>query len=306
MNTVRDLWVEVEGRTWTQEHVRPFLAQYPYWACVGKEDRNLRLVFDSQPLEPFIQSLAADQTNRDGVALVDLAKSNLIFLRRTAEAFKTEGDPIRDEVIAKYRSKMEKYEGRFERNEYVGLSPQTQPYWFSLLCGLAEMRSLGRLTPENIYYRWWLRGVNAKKIDPGLAAELPTEELRLARLSDRLAAMLDGIQARTSNFDRPIAYNPGPDSSTFMADEREYRTIHTDGKDLFFTDLDGHHRLFFSQLLGFNQIEMQLTWYPALPGMDRARQKYPYYETMMEEYLAEEVPYELDSVSTALQIGAKV
>jgi hypothetical protein len=280
-----DSWVQIDGPNWALDHVKPLLARHPYWACVGKDGKHLRLVFDEHQLEPFIQALAADRANRDGVAHVDLSKSNLIFLQRMEDVFKLDGDPLDPDRVENYQAALAKFERRLVEGKRVGFSPSETPYWYSLLCGLAEMKERGSLTPDNTYYQWWSRGLAEKQIDPGLAIELPTEELRLARLSERASAMIEGIRTRTMRFDRPIIYNPVPNSDLFQGPSY-YKIIHADGTDLFFTDLDGYHRLFFARLLGFNQIEMQLAWYPALPGMERARSKYPAYERMIEDHLA--------------------
>jgi SAM-dependent methyltransferase len=282
--TLRDVWVDVDDGTWKARHVVPYLARYPFWACVAKEGYRLRLLMNSEPVGPLVRALAADADNTDGVARVDLAKSNFLFLERMEEVLKSGRDPLSTESVSYYRMRADKYERRIARGENLGFTPMGRAYWFSLLCGLVELRDTGRFTADNTYYKFWKRGIEVGDIDPGLAIQLPTEEMRLARLSERMEAMLKGLQSRTMSFDRPIAYNPLPDNEAFR-DPSIYKTIHVDGEDLFVPDLDGHHRLFFAALLGATTIDMQLVWSPEILRTSRVTKIVSQYEKMIEDYL---------------------
>jgi hypothetical protein len=72
------------------------------------------------------------------------------------------------------------------------------------------------------------------------------------------------------------------------------QTVHVDGQDLFVPDIDGHHRLFFAALMGVTHIDMNLVWYPESLRTPQVGRKNSDYETMTEEYLADEMRSDLN------------
>jgi hypothetical protein len=92
---------------------------------------------------------------------------------------------------------------------------------------------------------------------------------------------------------RPIAHNPVHDSAAFR-EAPFYKTVHVDGQDLFVPDIDGHHCLFFAALMGATHIDMNLVWYPESLRTSQVGRKIADYETMIEEYLADEMRSDLN------------
>ena len=262
------------GKDWYARYVAPISRHFAHWCCFGvvahgaqmEDKRRLWLAFSKHDMQGIYLQRADAIAPGEGAVEIDLSKSKLGFLDQVKAVLRPGEDPLSEASLRLCADRLEQAEQKLRSGGHVGLSMSGEPYWLSLLLGLAEFERDGDVDADGTYLRWMRRGIEAGKIDPGLRPLLSDPAELAAKVRGRLSALNNALRERNvRSMGIPIIYNAVPDHPD-LKDWSGLKTLRLSGSgaDIRTPAVDGHHRIFVMELLGIETCQMMMVWDPGL------------------------------------------